>query len=451
MKQETIKKNTPLTLPTSMNADGSILYANLDFDKKDNMSVDELLKAYTKLEEENKALTTARDAALTTSEMKSAFLFNMSHDIRTSMNAISGYAEKIVKHRDNPEAVMDAILKLKKSSDLLLNFIDEVLEISEIEAGNEAVNSEPFDIRVGLADLVDMLLILLEKKHQTLETEYSIRDHFAKIDFQRAKKVIFNVLTNSIKYTPNSGTILYKLEQLDDLPDGRIQYQWTIKDNGIGMSKEFAKHAFESFSREQDPAIKDREGNGLGLSVSKNLVELMGGHIELESEKGKGTTVRFTIPCERCNESDIKNSEEITETHVSKNLIGKRILLVDDNIMNREITTDELQDFGLVIDTAANGLNAVERISKSEPGDYSLILMDLQMPVMDGFEATRRIRALPDKTLANIPIVAMTANAFEEDRKLAFEAGMDEYLTKPVLASMLQKVLNIYISVDSRQ
>ena len=444
MNQDTLN-TASLATPKSMNGEETILYACFDSISKDKQNLEELTKAYAKLKEENQALIVARDAAIAASESKSTFLCNMSHDIRTSMNAITGYAEKIVKHRDNPDAVMDSILKLKKSSNLLLNIIDEAFEISEIESGNATVNSEPFDVRIGLADLVDMILMLLEKKHQTLETDYSIKDHFAKIDFQRAKKVIFNILSNSIKYTPNSGTICYKLEQLEDLPDGRIQYQWTIKDNGIGMSQEFAKHAFESFSREQDPAIKDREGNGLGLAVSKKIVELMGGHIELESEKGKGTTVRFTIPCERCTEGDIKHVGNAAETPVSKSLIGKRILLVDDNIMNREITTDELQDFGLVIDTAANGLNAVERISKSEPGDYSLILMDLQMPIMNGFEATRRIRALPDKALANIPIVAMTANAFEEDRKQAFEAGMDEYLTKPVLASVLQKVLNLYI------
>lgn len=431
-------------MPSLKSREGAALYANLDFSRTGQPSLDELLEAYAKLKKENQALTIARDAALTASEAKTAFLFNMSHDIRTSMNAVSGYAEKIVKNRDNPDAVMDSVLKLKNSSNLLLNIIDEVLEISNIEAGNEKICSEPFDIRIGLGDLVDMLLILLEKKHQTLETDYSIRDHFAKIDFQRAKKVIFNILSNSIKYTPNSGTILYKLEQLEDLPDGRIQYQWTIKDNGVGMSQEFAKHAFESFSREQDPAIKDREGNGLGLAVSKNLVELMGGHIELESEKGKGTTVRFTIPCERCTENDVRNSNEVPKSP-AHGLRGKRILLVEDNIMNREITKDELEDIGIVVDTAANGLNAVERISSSKPSDYAMVLMDLQMPVMDGFEATRRIRALPNKALANIPIVAMTANALDEDRKQAFEAGMDEYLTKPVLASVLSKALNLYI------
>jgi CheY-like chemotaxis protein len=234
------------------------------------------------------------------------------------------------------------------------------------------------------------------------------------------------------------------------LPNGNVLYKWTIRDNGIGMDSAFVTHAFERFSREHSSTVSGIEGTGLGLSVCRELVEKMGGAININSERGKGTVVAFSLPLEKCTESDFPKPVEEEEVHQDTVVLeGRKVLLVDDNEMNREIAMDMLTDNGVIVETAENGFTAVEKVAAAKPGDFDLVLMDIQMPVMDGYEATRRIRALPNKALAGIPIVAMTANAFDEDRKASKAAGMNAHLAKPVGADVLCKVLSEFIGARS--
>jgi signal transduction histidine kinase/ActR/RegA family two-component response regulator len=398
------------------------------------------------LEMQNKALQAARDAAQSASMAKSTFLFNMSHDIRTPMNAVLGFADKIEKYSGDADKVREAVAKLKNSGTILLNIINEVLELSRIESGKIEIEPVPCDVRSGISQLRDAVHPLIEKKLLSFVTEVNVRDFFVRMDVARVNKVVFNILSNSIKYTPAGGKILYRLDQVGDLPDGRVLYKWSIRDNGIGMDSAFVTHAFERFSREHSSTVSGIEGTGLGLAVCRELVEKMGGAININSERGRGTVVAFSLPFEKCTEADFPKSvetEEVKEDTVV--LEGRKVLLVDDNEMNREIAMDMLTDNGVLVETAENGFKAVELVASSKPGDFDLILMDIQMPVMDGYEATRRIRALPDKSLASIPIVAMTANAFDEDRKASSAVGMNAHLAKPVGADVLCRTLAEFI------
>ena len=402
------------------------------------------------LEMQNKALQAARDAAQSASMAKSAFLFNMSHDIRTPMNAVLGFADKIEKYSDDPGKVREAVAKLKNSGTILLNIINEILELSRIESGKIEIEPVLCDVRSGISQLKDAVHPLIEKKLLTLETEINVRDYFVRMDVARVNKIVFNILSNSIKYTPAGGKIWFRLDQVGNLPNGNVLYKWTIRDNGIGMDSAFVTHAFERFSREHSSTVSGIEGTGLGLSVCRELVEKMGGAININSEREKGTVVAFSLPLEKCTESDFPKSVEEEEVHQDTVVLeGRKVLLVDDNEMNREIAMDMLTDNGVVVETAENGFTAVEKVAASKPGDFDLILMDIQMPVMDGYEATRRIRALPNKALAGIPIVAMTANAFDEDRKASKAAGMNAHLAKPVGADVLCRMLAEFIGARS--
>ena len=402
------------------------------------------------LEMQNKALQAARDAAQSASKSKSTFLFNMSHDIRTPMNAVLGFADKIEKYSDDAEKVREAVAKLKNSGTMLLNIINEVLELSRIESGKIDIDPVPCDVRTGITQLEDVVRPLIEKKFLNYAVEVNVRDYLVRMDVARVNKVVFNILSNAIKYTPAGGNIWYRLDQVGKLPDGRVLYKWSIRDNGIGMDADFIEHAFERFSREHSSTVSGIEGTGLGLAVCHELVEKMGGAININSEKGKGTLVSFSLPVRKCTEADFPKPVEVEEVKEEKvALDGRKVLLVDDNEMNREIAMDMLSDNGVLVETADNGFKAVEAIAASKPGDFDLVLMDIQMPVMDGYEATRRIRALPNKALANIPIVAMTANAFDEDRKASLAVGMNAHLAKPVGADVLCKVLSEFIGARS--
>ena len=402
------------------------------------------------LEMQNKALQAARDAAQSASKSKSTFLFNMSHDIRTPMNAVLGFADKIEKCSDDAEKVREAVAKLKNSGTVLLNIINEVLELSRIESGKIDIEPVPCDVRAGITQLEDVVRPLIEKKFLNYAEEVNVRDYLVRMDVARVNKVVFNILSNAIKYTPAGGNIWYRLDQVGNLPDGRVLYKWSIRDNGIGMDADFIEHAFERFSREHSSTVSGIEGTGLGLAVCHELVEKMGGAININSEKGKGTLVSFSLPVEKCTEADFPKPSDAEEVHEeSVVLTGRKVLLVDDNEMNREIAMDMLTDNGVLVETADNGFKAVEAIAASKPGDFDLVLMDIQMPVMDGYEATRRIRALPNKVLANIPIIAMTANAFDEDRKASLAVGMNAHLAKPVGVDVLCKVLSEFIGTRS--
>lgn len=386
-------------------------------------------------------LKVAKERAETANLAKTTFLFNMSHDIRTPMNAVIGFADKIEKNHDQPGVVKDSVEKLLRSGNTLLTIIDEVLQLSRIECGKEVINAVPCNVKALFLDHEMMFKPMLEQKNLSFETSFVARDLFAKVDKVHVSKVVFNLISNAIKYTDAGGNIKFRFEELDDLGDGLVRYKWTIRDNGVGIGSDFIGHVFERFAREPSSKLKGIDGSGLGLSTCKEIVTLMGGMIDIASVKGEGTEVTFSLPFEKCSEDDVNNASENEPAQNEDVFKGKRVLVVDDNALNLEIAQDVLKDCGLVVESASDGIIAVGMIGKSMPGYYDLVLMDVQMPVMSGYEATQKIRALNDKALARTPIVAMTANAFDEDRKAALAAGMDDHIAKPIDINKMKKIL----------
>ena len=390
-------------------------------------------------------LEEAKIAAEAANRAKSTFLFNMSHDIRTPMNAIIGFTDIARKHPDEPERVSEALDKVKMSGEHLLNLINDVLDMSRVESGTVTLQEEP----VCIDDAGENLFSLLNSSAEAKNIQFSpsqddsVTHHWIWADRLVMMRVFMNVVSNSIKYTNPGGRIDMLVEEIPCEHEDCARFRYTIADTGIGMSKEFLAHVFEPFARAESATKSGVTGTGLGMAITKSLVDLMGGTISMESEPGVGTTVRIEL--------ENRIAEPVTEAAQAQesaglNLEGKKILLVEDNEMNREIATEILEEAGMIIDTAEDGDIAVEKMRGAVKGQYDLILMDIQMPRMNGYEATRAIRALPDSRASGIPIIAMTANAFEEDRQNAFEAGMNGHLAKPIdvpkLLETLSSILN---------
>lgn len=382
------------------------------------------------------------------SKAKSVFLSNMSHDIRTPMNAIVGFTTLAITHIDNRKEVEEYLKKIMMSGNHLLSLINDVLDMSRIESGKmhleEKLCSLP-DILHGLHNIVreDINSKQLELHMDTAD----VFDEEIYCDKLRLNQVLLNLLSNSVKYTPSGGSVSMRVTEKPGMIDGFANYEFCIKDTGIGMSSEFVSHIFEPFEREKNTTISGIQGTGLGMSITKNIVDMMNGTIRVKSKLGEGTevTVSFAFRLD----SDIKepstiNTEERKENGMNKvlsRLHAGRILLVEDNELNQEIAAAILEDAGFCTEVAGNGKIALEMLENSEPGYYRLILMDVQMPVMNGYEATRKIRRLKDKRLSSIPILAMTANVFEEDKKEALECGMNGHIAKPINADILFKTL----------
>jgi len=377
-------------------------------------------------------------------DAKTSFLFNMSHDIRTPMNAILGFADLIEQKKHNPELVTDYINKIKSSGQFLLSLINNVLDMARIESGKMEIDEEFYDMLSYDNNTPEIFSELANGKKITLTTTTNIEHRYVMLDKTKVKQIILNLLSNAIKYTPEGGTVNYIFEELPCEREGYATYVSTVSDTGIGMSPEFAKNAFGVFTREHNTTESRQEGAGLGMSIVKHLVEMMGGTIEMKTEQGKGTTIVVTMSHkivehpEQFVNGKLQNEEELN----LDNLFAKRILLAEDNDLNAEIAMAILCDAGLVVELAEDGLQCVKMLSESEPGYYDLILMDVQMPNMNGYEATRAIRALPDSTKSRIPIVAMTANAFDKDKRDAFAAGMNGHLAKPINVAELMKTLS---------
>ncbi len=404
-------------------------------------NIDDEIRRQSKHQEEmEQALLKAENA----NKAKTQFLFNMSHDIRTPMNAVIGFADLAEKNIDDKEKMTSCLTKLKKSSKQLLNIINDVLEVSRIESGQISLNLQPFDMRKGSKSLRPIFEPLFQEKDLQINIHGSGRDFYVLADYQRINRVVFNVLSNAVKYTPKGGLINYTIEQIEDRDDGRVQYKWTISDNGVGMSKEYLDKIYERFTREKSTTESGIEGTGLGMSMVKDFIDMMDGTIHIESEQGKGTSVEFIIPFKKCNE-DLVRMLDGPAMNSLLNLKGKKILIVEDLEINREIAVEMLEDEGIICKEAADGMQAVEIVADAQNGDFDLILMDIQMPKMNGYEATRAIRSMKNCPLSNIPIIAMTANAFEEDRKAALEAGMNEHLAKPVTADKLRTVISRFL------
>ena len=376
-------------------------------------------------------LEDAKIAAEAANQAKSTFLFNMSHDIRTPMNAIIGFTDIAEKHIDDKERVLESLSKVKVSSSHLLSLINDVLDMSRVESGTVKIEEEPIYIEMARDNLYSILNGSAEAKNITLTSEISpsVVHHWFYADRLRTMRVLTNIISNSVKYTNPGGKIDLVVEELPCEKEGFAHYRYIVADTGIGMSEEFLSHVFEPFSRAESATKSGVNGTGLGMAITKSLTELMGGTIDIESKLGVGTTVKLDFEY-RLAEPVSPKSEISENAHVDLN--GKKILLVEDNELNREIAMEILEEEGIEVDTAEDGDIAVEKMSNASAGQYDIILMDIQMPRMNGYEATKAIRALPDLYASRIPIIAMTANAFEEDKQNAFASGMNGHIAKPI-------------------
>lgn len=372
------------------------------------------------------------------SRAKSSFLFAMSHDLRTPMNAIIGYAELMEAHWGEKEAATNYLQKLKGASQFLLALIGNVLEIARIESGKETLNEAPWNL-MKLEETLDILLDReISRKQLTVNRNVNIRHANVYCDALKIREIIMNLLSNAVKYTAEGGKIVLDIEEKPSVQDDFMTLQIRVSDNGIGISKEYIPHIFDAFTRERSSSESGIIGTGLGLHIVKSFVDLMNGDISVESESGKGTCFTVEISCRKIPEEELQQQMEEQPENVS--LAGRRLLLAEDNGLNAEIAMTILQDAEAEVELAADGKIAVDMLKDAPVGYYDTVLMDIQMPNMNGYQATGVIRKLPDER-AKIPIIAITANAFEEDRQAALAAGMDDYVAKPVEISELFRTI----------
>ena len=398
-------------------------------------------------------LQNAKEAAESASRAKSTFLFNMSHDIRTPMNAIMGFSSMAERHADDPEKVQDCLRKINLSGDHLLKLINNVLDLARIESGRTEMNIQACRIPDSIAQMEYIFQADCRKKNLTLEIVSDIQDEIIFCDMLKINQIELNLIGNAMKYTQEGGRITYSITQTGK-ENGYATYRCSVKDNGIGMSPEFCQHVFEAFERENSSSITGIEGSGLGLAITKRLVDEMGGTITCRSEQGKGSEFVFVLTVRVGTEADLPR-DVITDADGQIlddrgfDLSGKRVLLVEDNELNREISRELLENEGILVEEAENGEEAVQKVRVASHGHYDMVLMDIQMPKMDGYEAMRQIRALKDPMLAQIPIVAVTANAFEEDRRAAVEAGMNGHIAKPISVKQLREQMARWMNNDT--
>ena len=372
------------------------------------------------------------------SRAKSSFLFAMSHDLRTPMNAIIGYAELMEAHWGEKEVTTNYLQKLKGASQFLLALIGNVLEIARIESGKETLNEAPWNL-MKLEETLDILLDgEISRKQLTVNRNVNIRHANVYCDALKIREIIMDLLSNAVKYTSEGGKIVLDIDEKPSARDGFMTLQIRVSDNGIGISKEYVPYIFDAFTRERSSSESGIIGTGLGLRIVKSFVDLMNGDISVKSEPGKGTCFTVEISCRKVPEEELQQQMEEQPENVS--LAGRRLLLAEDNGLNAEIAMTILQDADAEVELAADGKIAVDKLKDVPVGYYDAILMDIQMPNMNGYEATKAIRKLTDER-AKIPIIAMTANAFEEDRQAALAAGMDDYVAKPVEISELFRTI----------
>lgn len=370
---------------------------------------------------------------------KTRFLFNMSHDIRTPMNAIIGYAELLAAHLDDRDRALDYLGKIRSSSDFLLSLINYVLEMARIESGKAALKLEPSDINELAASLKAVFDPLADEKHITTTCTIDIQHPYVRSDQTKVREIFLNIISNAIKYTPEGGRVDFTMTELPGETPSTVRYKAVVQDDGIGMSAEYLPHLFEEFSREHTSTESRVTGTGLGLPIVKSLVQLMGGTIDVESTVGKGSTFTVIIPFPVISKEELTQQRE-QPADPAAGLVGKHLLLAEDNDLNAEIALTILQENGIIVNRAEDGIRCLELLGAKPAGYYDAVLMDIQMPRMDGYQAAQAIRALPDAR-STVPIIAMTANAFEEDKQRAFDAGMNDHIPKPISLNALLAAL----------
>ena len=387
--------------------------------------------------EEQRRLQEAVARADAASQAKTNFLFNMSHDIRTPMNAIIGFSELALKHMDERKRLEEYLHNISVSGNHLLSLINNVLEMSRIESGKLELEENPDDMSRAIEEWTIIFKEEAKKKDQKLTLDADIEHTQIIWDSTKTSEIILNIVSNAVKYTPKGGSVHINLREISCEREGYGRYETVVEDTGIGISEDFIPHIFESFSRERNSTESQVIGTGLGMGIVKRLLDMMGGDIHIESKPGKGTRVTIWLEHRLVSKEDLSAAVPKEELFESVNLDGKRVLLAEDNELNREIAEEILRDAGMYVETAADGAICVDMLTKAEADYYDMILMDIQMPHMDGFAAAEAIRALADERKSQIPIIAMTANAFDEDKQKTAEAGMDGFIPKPVNVQQL--------------
>lgn len=401
-------------------------------------------KAANDTQELNAKLQIAAEKAESANRAKSTFLFNMSHDIRTPMNAIIGYADLASRHSDDPEKLKKYMENIQVCGQNLLMLLNNVLDLARIENDKTEMEYSVSDVEKDFRNCIAMFRNQADSKNQTLTVTTHLLHPYIYADIPHLTEVCTNLVSNAVKYTGAGGTIRCDVAQKPGEKEGWCDTVVTVADNGIGMSQEFQKHIFEPFERERTSTVSKVEGSGIGMGIVKKLVGLMGGTVEVESKIGVGSTFTVTIPCRIVSENEIQ-AKRAADPADRESLRGTRILLTEDNDLNAEIATELLQEEGCTVDRAKDGVECVDMLEKAANGTYQIILMDVQMPVMNGYDAAKKIRRMDDPQKANIPIVAMTANAFSEDKQVALDAGMNDHIAKPIDMSVLVPTLRKYL------
>ena len=441
---EFIRDNFFMVLLVSSIFVAVILLAILKLLRKARKAEAAARKAANDTQELNAKLQIAAENAESANRAKSTFLFNMSHDIRTPMNAIIGYADLASRHSDDPAKLKKYMENIQVCGQNLLMLLNNVLDLARIENDKTEIEYSVSDIEKDFRNCLAMFRNQADSKGQTLTVTTQLPYPYIYADIPHLTEVCTNLVSNAVKYTGAGGTIRCGVTQKPGEKEGWCDTVVTVADNGIGMSQEFQKHIFEPFERERTSTVSKVEGSGIGMGIVKKLVGLMGGTVEVESKIGVGSTFAVTIPSRIASEEEAQAKREINPSD-KKCLCGTRILLTEDNDLNAEIAAELLQEEGCTVDRAKDGVECVDMLEKAANGTYQIILMDIQMPVMNGYDATRKIRRMGDPKKANIPIVAMTANAFSEDRQAALDAGMNDHIAKPIDMNILVSTLRKYL------
>ena len=441
---EFIRDNFFMVLLVSSIFVAVILLAILKLLRKARKAEAAARKAANDAQELNAKLQIAAENAESANRAKSTFLFNMSHDIRTPMNAIIGYADLASRHSDDPAKLKKYMENIQVCGQNLLMLLNNVLDLARIENDKTEMEYSVSDIEKDFRNCLAMFRNQADSKGQTLTVTTQLPYPYIYADIPHLTEVCTNLVSNAVKYTGAGGTIRCGVTQKPGEKEGWCDTVVTVADNGIGMSQEFQKHIFEPFERERTSTVSKVEGSGIGMGIVKKLVGLMGGTVEVESKIGVGSTFTVTIPSRIASEEEAQAKREINPSD-KKCLCGTRILLTEDNDLNAEIAAELLQEEGCTVDRAKDGVECVDVLEKAANGTYQIILMDVQMPVMNGYDAARVIRRMGDPQKANIPIVAMTANAFSEDRRAALDAGMNDHIAKPIDMNILVSTLRKYL------